>query len=193
MLQQRLFDLPESFVPKGEDFYATPDGATREILNRIPLTGSILEPAAGDGHIIKVLKEFYPDNEIVGTELYQRDSNEDIKFGVDFLTYKWDRKFDNIITNPPFDLCKDFVERSLEIVNDKILIFAKLQLLEGLNRQQMFLDTPLHYVYVFSRRVSPLKNGSPVNEQGKDWRSTFATGWFIWEVGYEGEPIIRWI
>lgn len=55
------------------DSYATPEQATRELLNRVPLYGSILEPAAGQGHISKVLYEYYPNSEIVSTDLIQRE------------------------------------------------------------------------------------------------------------------------
>lgn len=39
------------------DYYATPFEATEAILSREELHGSILEPAAGEGHISKVLRE----------------------------------------------------------------------------------------------------------------------------------------
>lgn len=82
------------------DFYATPFNATEAILKKEKLSGSILEPAAGQGHISKVLKEFYPYSEIVSTDLVSRDSpfGIDITPNVDFLTYNYKRKFDNIIT-----------------------------------------------------------------------------------------------
>lgn len=40
------------------DYYATPFEATEAILSREELHGSILEPAAGEGHISKVLLWF---------------------------------------------------------------------------------------------------------------------------------------
>ena len=44
------------------DFYATPPDATRMILREVKFSGAnILEPACGQGHISKVLKEFYSD------------------------------------------------------------------------------------------------------------------------------------
>lgn len=55
------------------DFYATPFETTIAILDRIPLIGSILEPAAGQGHISKLLKERYPNSEIVSTDLVGRE------------------------------------------------------------------------------------------------------------------------
>ena len=46
------------------DYYATPFEATEAILSREELHGSILEPAAGEGHISKVLREHYPNSQI---------------------------------------------------------------------------------------------------------------------------------
>lgn len=54
------------------DYYATPFEATRAILEREQLVGSILEPAAGEGHISKVLRDYYPESNIVSTDLVQR-------------------------------------------------------------------------------------------------------------------------
>ena len=41
----------------------------------------------------------------------------------------------------------------------------------------------------------PLRNGSEIDElTGKKMNSsTMAFAWFVWEIGYEGEPIIRWL
>ena len=177
------------------DFYATPRNAIQAILNEVKLDGSILEPAAGQGHISKVLKEYYPYSEIVSTDLIQREERFGIPIqgGVDFLTHEFHRKFDNIITNPPFNLAQEFIEKALELSNDKVIMFAKIQLLEGNKRRELFDNTPLKYVYVFSKRVNPLRNGEELDEKGKPWSSTMCFAWFIWEHDYEGEPIIRWL
>lgn len=177
------------------DFYATPLGAVRSILNEVKLNGSILEPAAGQGHISKVLKEYYPYSEIISTDLIQRKEifGIPIQGNIDFLTYEFNRKFDNVITNPPFNLAQEFIERALELSNDKVIMFAKIQLLEGNKRREMFDNTPLKYVYVFSKRVNPLRNGEELDEKGKPWASTMCFAWFVWEKDYEGEPIVRWL
>ena len=177
------------------DFYATPFNATEAILKREKLFGSILEPAAGQGHISKVLKEFYPYSEIVSTDLISRDSpfGIDITPNVDFLTYNYKRKFDNIITNTPFKFAKEFILRSLELANEKVIMFAKIQLLEGQDRLKMWENTPIKTIYVFSKRVNPMRNGSEVDEKGKPWASTMCFAWFVWEHNYEGLPTIEWI
>ena len=178
-----------------DDFYATPEGAIKDILDREILNGSILEPACGEGHISKLLKEYYPTSEIISTDLIQRDDkfNIGVQGNIDFLTYDYNRKFDNVITNPPFNLVQEFIERALQLSNNKVIMFAKIQLLEGTKRREMFDNTPLKYVYVFSKRQNPLRNGSPTDEKGKPWASTMYFAWFVWEQGYISEPIIRWL
>lgn len=177
------------------DFYATPFNATEAILKKEKLSGSILEPAAGQGHISKVLREFYPYSEIVSTDLIDRDSpfGIDVIPNVDFLTYNYNRKFDNIITNPPFKLAKEFILRALELANDKVIMFAKIQLLEGQDRLKMWEDTPIKKIYVFSKRVNPMRNGSEVDENGKPWSSTMCFAWFVWERNFEDLPTVEWI
>lgn len=177
------------------DFYATPMSAVEAILKEINIKGSILEPAAGQGHISKVLKTYYPNSEIVSTDLIQREDRFGIyiKGKIDFLTYQFNRKFDNVITNPPFNLAQEFISRALDLANDKVIMFAKIQLLEGNKRRAMFENSPLKYVYVFSKRVNPLRNGEELDEKGKPWASTMCFAWFIWEHGYKGEPMVRWL
>ena len=185
-----------------DDYYATPFYATEAILNALEKSGetlnggSILEPAAGEGHIVKVLKEYYPDNKITANDIAYRDSRLGIEVngGIDFLSYAPNEKYDTIITNPPFKYAKEFILKALEISNHYVIMFAKLQLLEGSKRRKQLFDIfPPKYVYVFSDRVSTLMNGDETDENGKPWATLLATAWYVWEKGYKGETIIRWI
>lgn len=183
------------------DYYATPFNATEALLNALNESGDtlsgdlILEPSAGEGHIVKVLKDFYPYNEIVANDIVYRSSRLgiDVNGGIDFLNYEPHRKYDTIITNPPFALAQEFIEKALTLTNRRVIMFAKIQLLEGDKRRKMFDNSPLKYVYVFSKRVNPLRNGEATDENGKPWASTMCFAWFVWDLEYEGEPIIRWI
>lgn len=172
------------------DYYATPPEATRAILSKEELKGSILEPACGEGHISEVLKEHYPKSEIISTDLIDRGYGDGC---IDFLTHDFRRKFDNIITNPPFKHAKEFIEKSLELANDKVIMFAKIQLVESEKRRELFEKHPPKYIYTFSKRINPWRNGSPVDEKGKPWSSTMCFSWFVWEVGFKGETVHRWI
>lgn len=183
------------------DYYATPFNATEALLNALNESGetlssdTILEPSAGEGHIVKVLKDFYPYNEIVANDIAYRGSRLgiDVNGGIDFLNYEPHRKFDTIITNPPFALAQEFIEKALTLTNRRVIMFAKIQLLEGDKRRKMFDNSPLKYVYVFSKRVNPLRNGEATDENGKPWASTMCFAWFVWDLEHEGEPIIRWL
>lgn len=151
------------------DYYATPPESTQALLNVLELNGSILEPACGEGHISQVLKNNYPNSEIVSTDLIDRGYGEG---GINFLEHTYGRTFTNVITNPPFKHMREFVEKALEISDDKVMMFGKIQFLEGKRRKEFLINSPLKYVYVFSERQNPLRNGESVDENGKKWSST---------------------
>ena len=176
-----------------DDFYATDPKSTRALLEEVKFEGDLfLEPCCGQGHIAKVIEEYYPNAKITAIDLVDRGYGVG---GVDFLTYNPTVKFDNIITNPPFILAQEFIEKGLNLVRDggKVAMFLKVQFLEGTKRKEFFDKSPLKYVYVFRARQSPWMNGSPVDEKGKKWSSTMCFAWFIFEKGYDGEPVIRWL
>ena len=92
------------------DFYATDPQTLKlflyEFLKDNSLDGKdILEPACGEGHISKTLKEMLPNCEILSTDLIDRGYGQG---GIDFLTYDYKRTFNTVITNPPFSLAKEF-------------------------------------------------------------------------------------
>lgn len=172
------------------DFYATPANATRLFLDNHKINAkTILEPACGQGHISKVLEEYFPETEIISTDLINRGYGN---AGIDFLENDFE-KTDVVITNPPFKLAKEFIEKALTIANKEVIMFAKIQFLETESRKKLFKNTPLKYVYVHSKRVSPMRGGSPVDENGKPWSSVMCFAWFVWEQGYSGEPVVRFL
>ena len=169
------------------DYYATPPESTIALLEREKFFGDILEPCCGEGHISEVLKDYGYD--VVSNDLIDRGYGE---FNEDYLKAT-ELKATNVITNPPFKYAKEFIEKSLHDTTGKVAMFCKIQLLEGVSRRKMFENTPLKTVYVFTKRQNPLRNGSPVDENGKRWASTMCFAWFVWEHGYEGKPSIEWI
>ena len=36
-------------------------------------------------------------------------------------------------------------------------------------------------------------DGKETDENGKKWNSTMCFAWFVWEKGYSGDTIIKWI
>lgn len=143
------------------------------------------------GHIAEVIKEYCPNSEITATDLVYRGYGEG---NIDFLTNNFDRKFDVVITNPPFKHAKEFVERALELTNNQVIMLLKIQFLESKARKDFLENSPLKYVYVYSERQHTMKDGlerNPLNN--KKWSSTLLLAWFVWEIGYTGSPIIKWI
>lgn len=175
-----------------EDYYATPYESTKALLNNVNFIGDFLEPCVGGGHIADIIKQYY-NTEIFCCDLVDRGYPNTLV--TNFLTHKFSRKFDNIITNPPYSLAQEFLEKGMEVINNggKIAMFLKIQFLEGAKRREMFIKYPPKCIYVFSKRQNPWRNGSPVDEKGKPWNSTMCFAWFIWEKGYAGEPIVRWL
>ncbi|GET83851.1 hypothetical protein Javan139_0037 [Streptococcus phage Javan139] len=90
-------------------------------------------------------------------------------------------------------LAVEFIKKALTIADYQVIMFLKIQFLETKTRQELFSTTPLKYVYVHSRRVNPMRNGSPTDEKGKPWNSAMCFAWFVWQKGYEGDPMIKFL
>jgi len=169
------------------DYYATPTQSTRALLQFESISFPAWEPACGEGHIAK---ELHPDGDLLCTDLIERGYGWG---GRDFFKFTTDKEIKTIITNPPFNLFQEFAEHALKKATHKVILFGKLQALEGKKRGTFMQNSPLKTVYVFKSRQNPLRNGSPVDEKGKQWASTMAFAWFVWEIGYKGEPTIKWL
>lgn len=175
------------------DFYATNPISVIKLLEnyKVDNDSSIYEPCCGQGHISETIKNFYPNTNITSTDLINRGYGIG---NIDFLKIDENKKYDYIITNPPFKLAKEFITKSLNICNKSVCMFLKIQFLESVGRKEWLKNSPLKYVYVFSERQCPMRNGIEINPKtGKKWSNTICFAWFIWEKNYKGEPIIRWI
>lgn len=173
------------------DYYATPYESTEALLDNIKFNGDFLEPCVGGGHIADIIKKYYPNQCIYCSDLVDRGYPNTLV--ADFLTYDFlDKKFDNIITNPPYSLAQEFLEKGMEVLSDngRIAMFLKIQFLEGNKRKDMFKKYPPKYVYVFSKRQNPWRNGSSVDEKGKPWSSTMCFAWFVRRINLEVNQLL---
>ena len=149
------------------------------------LHDNIWECACGNGAISKeLLSNGYS---VYSSDLYNRGYGE---YGKDFLTSTGITKHD-ILTNPPYRYAKEFVEHAINILDDGYycVMFLKIQFLEGKDRRKLFDKYPPKYVYINSARQLCYFNG----DMTKKMSSATCYCWFIWEKGFKGEPIIRWI
>lgn len=122
---------------------------------------------------------------VKATDLIDRNYGE---YGIDFLKTNLEFKGD-ILTNPPYKYAQEFVEHSLELINDgsKVIMFLKLTFLEGQQRRRLFDTMQLKKIYVFSKRQQCAKNGVFTGS------SAVAYAWFVWVKGYKGLPKVEWI
>lgn len=171
------------------DYYATEPKALSLLLEKENFYKNIWEPACGELHLSNVLEQ--QGYNVRNSDIIDRLDNCKIE-KLDFLTYegKWDG---DIITNPPYKISRQFVEKALEVVSDgcKVAMFLKLTFLESKSRRELFDKYPPKVLYVSSSRLQCAKNGDfDTYKQGTG--TAVAYGWYIWEKGFKGEPVIRW-
>ena len=178
------------------DYYATDPKTTKLFLDRIfkdkilEEINTISEPSCGEGFISEVLKEYFPKAIINSTDLIYRSYGEG---RLDFLSNQYNKKHDLVITNPPFSLINEFINKGLESTNKYLIFLGKIQLLETKGRKNILENSPLKYVYVHSNRQATWKNGKEFDEKGKKWATTMCLAWFVWDKEYKGEPIVKFI
>lgn len=166
------------------DYYATEPKATELLCELEKFDGKIWECACGGGYMSQVLKEQGYD--VKSTDLIDRGYGE----VEDFLSIDNTKFYGNIVTNPPYNLAKEFVEKALSVIptGKKVAMFLKVTFLEGKNRKQLFLNNPPKVVYVSSSRLKCAKDGN-FESVGS---SAVAYAWYVWEKGYNGDTIIKW-
>ena len=172
---------------ENNDYYATDPLAAELLLELELLNDNIYEPSCGEGHLSKVFEK--AGHNVYSTDLIDRGYGEG---GIDFL--KRTNKFSgDIITNPPYKYAKEFVEKALELVydGDKVIMFLKLQFLEGKARKVFFKNNPPKTIWVSSSRITCAKNADfkTMKEGGG---SAVCYCWYVWVKGYKGETTIKW-
>ena len=173
------------------DYYATDPIAIDKLLTVEDPYPHIWECACGDGHLSKRLEEkhFF----VFSSDIIQR--NYALSLKKDFLQLNFKNLHVDIITNPPYKYAKEFVLKALELIADghRVYMFLKLTFLEGKSRyKELFSKYPPKTIYVFSERVMCAKNGN-FEEMKAGGGSAVAYAWFVWERGYKGDTVIKWI
>jgi hypothetical protein len=157
---------------KESDFYPTPEKATIALIDflNIPLDVAIWEPACGEGHISKVFDS--RSYSVISTDLIDRGYGEG---DVNFLTHPV-KMGDWVVTNPPFTLASQFIEKCIDFDLDGFAIFLKSQYWHASSRTELFEDNPPSYVLPLNWRPSFLEE-----EKGKSPTMDFS--WMVWQKG----------
>lgn len=140
------------------DLYETPKGVVDDLFDLIPVrpTWRYLEPCRASGRIYDRLPE---------GSLWA-----EIREGVDYLNTEY-QPVDCVITNPPFSLAKEFIEKSLKEAR-VVIMLLRINFLESKKRRALWEEFPVDHLVVLSKRPSFTGDGK-----------TDGTGyaWFIWD------------
>lgn len=152
------------------DYYITPVNRIIEFLHEFDKHENIfrndifiLDPCAGgDEHnemsYPTALKIFNP-NLNISTYDIRDDSRSEFKG--DFLKLECKDKYDVIITNPPFNISLDIINKALLDVkeNGYVIMLLRLNYFGGKVRQELFKKHMPKYCFVHSKRMSFTQNG----------------------------------
>ena len=191
-----------------KDYYSTPIEEVFNILDKIGFkfvdTDVILEPSCGSGHMVEGIIRYCKENgfipNIIATDIQEREIKANIEGAsllmgreYDFIedSYPYIDNIDYIIMNPPFSLIEPFVMKSLEIAKKGILMFGRLQFLEGEKRYEHILkDNPPTIFYTYVDRVACFKDGNTAIKPS----SIQAYAWFYWDKQKDNKTTIAdWI
>ncbi len=184
--------------PNSLDFFPTPPWATRALVEYVLRpTGcltfaashgvSAWEPAAGEGHMAKVLAETF--RPVLASDVFDYDRGyligSFVGQGADVIK----AKADWIITNPPFSLAVEFAERALLCAADGVALLVRSVWAEGGDRyRRLFAERPPSIIAQFCERV-------PMTKGRWDPKASTATSyaWFIWRLPPARRTSFIWI
>lgn len=151
-------------IPQENDYYPTPISAITPLLDRIDFSRvtTFLEPCCGDDRILNLIPE---DKIKFWTEISK---------GKNYFDYKFE-DIDLIITNPPFSIAIEFIQKSLKEAKT-VCYLQRLNWLGSRQRKDFWNTNPPDKIFVLSKRPQfkrelNLGNGSDSTEYA----------WFIWD------------
>ena len=148
---------------RSSDIFQTPPSGVEVIIPYILKEWKILEPACGEGQVVKTLEKY-------GFEVH----GSDIMHGFDFLSTLAapEGDFDCIITNPPYSLKTAWLKRCYEIGKPFALLLP-LTALEGRERMKMYKEHGIQLLMPPGR----INFGTPSGKGSSSW---FFAAWFTW-------------
>lgn len=177
------------------------DGPPCEFINEM----AVREPSANRGHMVRPLLEYFG-------AVYASDIH-DYGAGYPVRDYLWGpaahlSKTHWTVTNPPFMLAEQFIERACELSTRGVAMLVRTAFLESEGRyERLFSKNPPAYVLQFTERVVMLRGRliragaiDPDNidpKTGKPRKASTATSyaWLIWFTGPSAATVtrFRWI
>jgi hypothetical protein len=172
-------------APDSLDYFPTPPWATRALVEIVLGYAEVKalcawEPAAGEGHMVEVLREYFGEVHASDVHDYGRGYTVGSFVGegasVAFWPTAGSSRPDWIITNPPFNLGEEFAERGLAASRQGVALLLRSAWMEGGKRyRNIFSRKPPTTIAVFSERV-PMAKG----KWDPDGSTATSYAWFVW-------------
>ena len=162
---------------KERDLYETPEWVTLALAPHLPTTDCVVwEPAAGGGKMVAALSK-------IGFDV----TASDIETGRDFLTQPAPKPFRAIVTNPPYELATEFIDRALGLVpcNGFVAMLLRTDFDHAKTRSRLFAGSP-----VFSKKVVLTKRIKWFDDT--KGQPSFNHAWFLWDFKHEGPPTLAY-
>lgn len=174
---------------QANDYYATDPIAAELLLQQEEFLHDIWECASGENHLADVFKKH--GHNVRTSDIVKRTPTTE---EYDFLSMDNTSWNGDIITNPPYKLATEFIYKALSILREgnKVAMFLKVQFMEGKERKHLFTNFPPKVIYISSSRIMCAKNGD-FETMRVGGGSAVAYAWYVWEKGYKGDTIIKWI
>jgi hypothetical protein len=158
------------------DQYETPAWVTLALIPHLPaLTGKVWEPASGTGKMASALRQAGFD--VVASDITQ---------GVDFLRHAPEAGISAIITDPPYALAREFIDRALSIDGNRIVaMLLRTDFDHAASRAHLFAGCPrFAKKVVLTKRIRWFEdsNGSP----------SFNHCWMVWDRRHQGPPTLAY-
>lgn len=169
---------PPMLQGRSDDFQ-TPGVALQPLLPFLKKEWTIWECAEGKGNLSQSLwghgfavvgSDILP-GDFPGTSSFNTQTKKSYEHFTEcnFLTWQPER-FDCIITNPPFSLKDEFIERAYQL-GKPFAFLLPLTTFEGRKRQKLFAEHGVEVLF-FNKRINFQ------TPSGKDGGSWFMTAWF---------------
>lgn len=176
-----------TLAERGNDLYETPDVAVHALLRVETLPRVIWEPACGPGRIVNVLRG--AGHTVIATDLVDYGCAGSLA-RQDFLMLRSPpvpEGVDAILTNPPYKLAEQFVEKALEFA-PLVIMLLRLAFIESERRRGILDGGKLARIHVFRKRLPGMHRDG---WEGRKANSGMAFAWFVWERSHAGPTVLH--
>lgn len=176
------------------DFYPTEPWVTRALLRAVefnlddssPYADLIWEPAVGDGRMFGVL--FDAGYRVLGSDIHDygwpgtriHDFLRDSEGWLPALPAA-------IITNPPFDLAREFIRKAVDLTAKRRGKVAILQ------RHEFDAPKSNHPLFVRPFAAKLILHKRPKWSEDDKASPRFPYAWYLWDWRHQGPPILRYL